>query len=117
MKHVFAYKVLHEEDYAVLDEQGQFSGSAVDIADGFIHLSLAGQLQATLDKHYIDGSDLKLVEVELAACADGLKFERSRGGADFPHLYGILYKRAARRIWPLTAGANGRYKLPPNLEI
>lgn len=117
MKDVFAYKILHNPDYALLDKQGAFLGSHVDIQDGYIHLSLAGQLQGTLDKHYTDSRDLTLVEVELAACSDVVKFERSRGGADFPHLYGTLYKTATRRIWPLHAGIDGRYKLPADLEI
>lgn len=111
-----AYKILRETEFAALESQGRFTGSPVDIQDGFIHLSLAGQLQGTLDKHYKDGAALSLVEVDLAACKDEVKFEVSRGGAKFPHLYGTLYMSAARRIWPLAAGANGRYTLPDDLE-
>lgn len=117
MENIFAYKILHNADYARLVKQGAYSGSQIDIQDGYIHLSLASQLQGTLDKHYTDGADLTLVEVQLAACDDMVKFERSRGGADFPHLYGTLYKTATRRIWPLSAGIDGRYKLPADLEI
>jgi len=112
-----AYKILRADEYAVLESQGAFTGSPVDIQDGYIHLSMAGQLQGTLDKHYTGGDDLNLVEVELAACTDAVKFETSRGGAQFPHLYGTLYKAATRRIWPLKAGSDGRYNLPDNLEV
>jgi len=91
MKHHLAYKILRAAEFATLSEQGQFIGSLVDIQDGFIHLSLAGQLQGTLDKHYTEGDDLHLIEVELSACRDIVKFEVSRGGAEFPHLYGTLY--------------------------
>ncbi len=116
MNQTYAYKILRACEFAAFDKDGQFTGSPVDIQDGYIHLSLAGQLQGTLDKHYTDGDMLSLVEVELAACGDDVKFEVSRGGARFPHLYNTLYKSAIRRIWPLKAGANGQYKVPLELE-
>jgi len=117
MSDKYAYKILRNPEYAAFKAQGHFSGSTVDIQDGFIHLSLASQLQGTLDKHYTDGVDLTLAEVELELCAGDIKFEVSRGGAAFPHLYAPLQKSALKRIWPLTADATGRYELPADLEM
>jgi len=115
MTDTFAYKILREAEATLFDKKGLFTGSPVDVQDGFIHLSLAGQIQGTLDKHYTDGSELRLIEVELAACTGEVKFEVSRDGAKFPHLFGILYKDATRRVWPLRADTSGRYALPSDL--
>ena len=117
MSDKYAYKILRVPEYADLKAHGHFTGSAVDIRDGFIHLSLASQLQGTLDKHYTDGADLTLAEVELGPCTGDIKFEISRGGAAFPHLYAPLHKSALKRIWPLTADETGRYELPADLEM
>ncbi|MEP1231694.1 MAG: DUF952 domain-containing protein [Litorimonas sp.] len=116
MSDSYAYKILRKLEYTTLKGQGVFTGSPVDAQDGFIHLSLAGQLQETLDKHYVDSADLTLVEVDLKACAGEVKFEVSRGGAKFPHLYGALEITAMRRIWPLAADENGRYQLPSEIQ-
>lgn len=85
-----AYKVLTAEQWAQFKADGVFHGAPVDLADGYIHLSAAGQLQGTLDKHFADQDGLVIAEVNLAALGDTVKWEVSRGGALFPHIYGSL---------------------------
>jgi uncharacterized protein (DUF952 family) len=85
-----AFKVLTAEQWAQFAADGIFHGAPVDIADGYIHLSLADQLAATLDKHFTGQSGLVIAEVDLAILGDTVRFEESRGGARFPHIYGPL---------------------------
>ena len=88
------YKVLRAAEWAHAQASGVFGGSADDLRDGFIHFSTAGQLNATIDRHFAGERDLVVLEVDAAALGDALVWEPSRGGALFPHLYGEL---------PLTA--------------
>ena len=113
----FAYKILQAEDYQTFMRRQIFTGSAVDHTDGYIHLSLADQLQDTLAKHYQGKKDLYLIEVDLQAVKADVKFEQSRGGAYFPHLYADLEKIMTRRIWPLNSLQDGAHTLPADLEI
>ena len=85
-----AFKILRRADWRAALAEGRYDGSAVDLADGYIHLSAADQLEATAAKHYAGQTDLMLVEVDLSALGDALIWEPSRGGALFPHLYAPL---------------------------
>ncbi len=85
-----AFKILTAEQWLQFQEDGIFHGAPVDLADGYIHLSAADQLQGTLDKHFVGQSGLVIVEVDLAALGNSIKWEVSRGGALFPHIYGPL---------------------------
>lgn len=85
-----AYKVLTKEQFADWQTEGSFRGSQVDLADGYIHLSTAEQLQMTLDKHFAGQDGLIIAEVDLDALAGTVRWEPSRGGALFPHVYGEL---------------------------
>ncbi len=85
-----AYKILTAQQWAQFQADGIFYGAPVDLADGYIHLSGAEQLQGTLDKHFAGQSDLVIAEVDLAALGDLVKCEVSRGDALFPHIYGAL---------------------------
>ena len=67
-----------------------FHGAPVDLADGYIHLSAADQLQGTLTKHFAGQSGLVIAEVDLAALGETVKWEVSRGNDLFPHIYGPL---------------------------
>ncbi|MBX3564425.1 MAG: DUF952 domain-containing protein [Sphingomonas sp.] len=89
MRETTAYKVLTADQMTAL-EQGSFKGAPVDRKDGFIHLSTASQLQETLDRHFSGQDGLWLAAVDLEALGDTVKWEESRGGALFPHLYGDL---------------------------
>ncbi|WP_425229886.1 DUF952 domain-containing protein [Sphingomonas sp.] len=106
-----AFKVLTAAELAEL-EGGSFAGSADDKRDGFIHLSTAAQLTGTVDKHYAAGGDHHIAEVDLAALGEAIRWEPSRGGEDFPHLYGPLPLDAVVAYSPLERGDDGSVKLP-----
>lgn len=93
-----AYKILTAGQWAHFRRHGVFHGAPVDLDDGYIHLSTADQLQGTLDKHFAGQSDLVIAEVDLAALGESVKWEVSRGGALFPHIYGPLPMAAVRGV-------------------
>ena len=84
------YKILGRDEWAAAEGAGVFTGSPIDVADGYIHFSAEGQVQETLAKHFAGRADLVLVAVEAESLGPALKWEPSRGGALFPHLYGAL---------------------------
>ncbi|MDT8757734.1 DUF952 domain-containing protein [Sphingomonas psychrotolerans] len=107
-----AYKVLTAEQMASLERDGNFAGAPVDLQDGYIHLSTAAQLQETIDKHFAGQSDLWLVAVDLDALADTVKWEPSRGGQLFPHIYGELPLDAVIAYSELHYEPDGSLRLP-----
>jgi len=109
MRDAIIFKILRPSQWAELQREKKFSGSAHDKRDGFIHLSTAAQLQGTLDKHYTDGDVVILAAVRLADVQETVKWEVSRGGAEFPHIYGDLPLSAVKQHWPLSPGPKGRY--------
>jgi uncharacterized protein (DUF952 family) len=91
------FKVFRAAEWAAFEAGGAFSGSADDLKDGFIHLSSEGQLEGTLAKHF--AGEAGLVVAEVAVEADpALRWEASRGGAEFPHLYRPLLWRDVRAV-------------------
>ncbi|HQT40211.1 MAG TPA: DUF952 domain-containing protein [Acidocella sp.] len=86
---MLAYKVLTAGQWADL-QAGVFAGAPVDVADGYVHLSTAEQLGETLAKHFAGQTGLVVAAVDLDRLGDAVKWEVSRGGALFPHLYGRL---------------------------
>jgi len=109
------YKICTSTEWRDAERAGVYSGSAVDRRDGFIHFSTAEQAAETAAKHFAGQRDLMLVSVDVAALGDRLKWEPSRGGALFPHLYGGLELAAARRVEPLPLDASGRHVFPKSL--
>ncbi|MGB6535187.1 MAG: DUF952 domain-containing protein [Xanthobacteraceae bacterium] len=110
------YKICEETEWRGGADAGQFGGSAIDHADGFIHFSTAVQLAETAAKHFAGRSGLVLIAVDAQALGSGLKWERSRGGDLFPHLYGALPLGAVLWARPLPDEAGGRraiLELPP----
>jgi uncharacterized protein (DUF952 family) len=89
-----AYKIFTAEEWRQFEAEGMFLGAPVDLADGYIHMSTADQLEETLAKHFAGQHGLVIAEVDLAALGGAVKWEVSRGGALFPHLYGALPKTA-----------------------
>jgi beta-hydroxylase len=85
-----AYKILTAPQWAQFQADGIFHGAPIDLADRYIHLSAADQLQGTLIKHFAGQSGLVIAEIDLAALGDAVKWEVSRGGALFPHVYGPI---------------------------
>lgn len=112
MRESAAFKVLTGPDMATLERDGTFAGSADDQGDGYIHLSTAAQLTATVDRHYAGQSDLHVAEIDLDALGDAIRWEPSRGGEDFPHLYGPLPLDAVVAYSPLERDEHGAVKLP-----
>ena len=107
-----AYKVLTGPQLAQLEADGIFAGSLADLSDGYIHLSTAEQLPGTLDKHYAGHADLHLAAVDLDALGPALKWEPSRGGDLFPHIYAGLPLGAVIAYGPLERAENGQLILP-----
>ena len=107
-----AYKVLTAAEMQALERDGSFAGAEVDLADGYIHLSSAEQLTGTVDKHFAGWDDLHVAAVDLAAQGERLKWEPSRGGALFPHLYGPLLLETVVAYGPLERDEAGQVKLP-----
>ena len=81
------YKVMQPDEWAAAVRAGAYAGSALDRRDGFIHLSTVNQVEETVERHFADSGRLTLVAVDVAQWGDALRFEPSRGGALFPHLY------------------------------
>lgn len=93
-----AFKILTAAQWAQFEADGIFHGAPVDLADGYIHLSAADQVQGTLDKHFAGQEGLVIAEVDLEMLGDDVRWEVSRGGALFPHLYGSLPMSAVVRV-------------------
>ena len=106
------YKILPEAMWRDAQRAGLFHGSEVDLRDGYIHFSTAGQAVETAAKHFAGQRDLVLLEIEADALGDTLKWEPSRGGALFPHLYAPLEMKDVRRADPLPLGLDGRHVFP-----
>lgn len=107
-----AYKVLTAEQMAQLEADGTFAGAPVDLADGYIHLSTADQLDETVAKHFAGQSGLHIAAVDLEVLGDAVKWEPSRGGALFPHIYGALPLSAVTAYGAVELGDDGRIRLP-----
>jgi uncharacterized protein (DUF952 family) len=112
MTDTIGYKVLSAEEFGVL-RTGAFFGSAVDRADGFIHLSTAAQITETVDRHFSGRTGLLVVAVDLAAVGADLHWEPSRGGQLFPHLYAPLSWGSVLASAPLERNEDGSVRLTP----
>ena len=85
-----AYKILTADQWAQFQRDGLFHGAPVDVADGYIHMSTSDQLEGTLSKHFAGQDNLTIAQIDLTQFGEVLKWEVSRGGALFPHLYAPL---------------------------
>jgi uncharacterized protein (DUF952 family) len=101
------YKIFRRPEWDVFRAAGETSGAPIDLADGYIHISTAAQVAETAEKHFAAESDLVLVALNTDALGPALKWEPSRGGALFPHLYRKL--TLADVVWDksLPLGAAG----------
>ncbi len=108
------YKIMSAAAWREAAAAGRFDGSAHDLRDGFIHLSTAAQVEETARRHYAGQTDLVLLAFDAAALGEALRWEVSRGGEPFPHLYGPLPTSALRRDTPLPWG--GACHVFPPLE-
>lgn len=104
---MLVYKIFRRAEWDAFVAEGRSAGAPVDLADGYIHMSTPQQVVETAAKHFNAESDLVLVAIETDRLGPALKWEPSRGGALFPHLYREL--RAADVVWDksLPLGAAG----------
>ena len=105
------YKICERTAWQEAERAGFYRGSAVDLRDGFIHFSAAEQVAETAAKHFAGQTDLMLVAVNDEALGPPLKWETSRGGALFPHLYAALPMAAVRWARPLPDEMAGRREI------
>src|SRR5262245_8535641 len=110
------FKLCSREDWARAEAFGRYEGSAVDVADGFIHFSDADTVAETAAKHFASQSGLVLVAVDEHRLGEALRWEVSRGGKLFPHLYAPLPLTAAVWVRPLPLGPDGRHVFPADLR-
>ncbi|MGX5849329.1 DUF952 domain-containing protein [Mesorhizobium sp. PL10] len=106
------YKIAPEALWREAEKSGRFTGAPIDIADGFIHFSTRPQARETAAKHFAGQTNLVLVAIDGAWLGEALKYEVSRGGALFPHLYGVLEMGAVLWVKPLPLGADGAHQFP-----
>lgn len=106
------YKICDAAAWQAAERAGEFAGAPIDLADGYIHFSTADQVEETAAKHFAGQRDLVLVVVDANALGAPLKWEPSRGGALFPHLYGKLPLRAVRWTKPLPLDSERRHVFP-----
>ena len=107
------YKILPRADWAAAHEAGRYEGSPLDRADGFIHFSTAAQAQETARRHFAGQADLVVLEVEADDLGEALRWEPSRGGDLFPHLYAPLETALVRAVTEAPLGPDGA----PRIEI
>jgi len=106
------YKISDVALWKAAEQIGIFAGAPVDLADGFIHFSTAAQVHDTAARHFSGQGDLVLVAADADALGPALRYEPSRGGALFPHLYASLPLSSVRWTRPLRLGPDGRHVFP-----
>ena len=102
-------KIVPRALWSDAEAAGALPGAPIDQADGFIHLSTASHVAETAMKHFAGQQDLMLVAVDPSRLGNALRWEVSRGGALFPHLYGTLALKDVTWVKPLPLGADGRH--------
>ncbi|ACL59404.1 DUF952 domain-containing protein [Methylobacterium nodulans] len=110
------YKICPAALWREAEAAGQFLGAPVDLADGYIHFSTAAQVRETAARHFAGTDDLVLAAVDAEALGSALRYEPSRGGDLFPHLYGPLPLSAVRSVVPLPLAEDGRHRFPATLD-
>ena len=103
----FVYKITSREAWDAALGAGRFEGAAIDLADGYIHLSTAAQAPETARLHFAGQGDLVLLRIDADRLGAALKWEPSRGGQLFPHLYGALDCALVEAATPISLGADG----------
>ncbi|WP_171128720.1 MULTISPECIES: DUF952 domain-containing protein [unclassified Ruegeria] len=109
------YKIFRADEWAALQATGATDGAPIDVSDGFVHFSTAAQAQETAAKHFAGEHDLTLLACDGEAMGDDLKWEVSRGGALFPHLYRQI--RMSDVIWARDLPFDGQaHQFPEEME-
>jgi uncharacterized protein (DUF952 family) len=112
---MLVYKILRAEEWAELQRLGQTDGAPVDRSDGFIHFSTAAQVAETARRHFAGQTGLVLASFQIEALGPALRWEPSRGGDLFPHLYAPLRIADLWAAQPLPLGSDGRHQMPAGI--
>lgn len=106
------FKIVPRALWAEAEAGGVFRGAPVDLADGYIHFSTAAQVRETARRHFGGQPDLLIAAFESEALGPALRWEASRGGDLFPHLYASLRTVDAVQVEPLPLGPDGAHLFP-----
>ena len=106
------YKVVSCEDWQQALTAGIFRGFGIDLEDGFIHLSTGDQVKQTVRRYFSGRADLMLVSIDGSGLGETLRWEPSRGGVLFPHVYGAIAMSAVLQAEPLKLGENDQHHFP-----
>jgi uncharacterized protein (DUF952 family) len=109
------YKIFRTAEWSAAEGLGAFARSPDDIRDGFIHFSSAEQLRGTLEKYFGNEDEIIIVSFDAQGFGDDLKWEVSRGGMKFPHLYVDLSLEVALQVTRLTRDSSGELTLPDEI--
>ena len=109
------YKIIGKDAWAVAEAAGVFKGASIDLTDGYIHFSTAAQAPETAALHFTAQTGLVLVSVATEGLGDALKWEASRGGDLFPHLYEPLAMKHVSRVDELPVGPDGTHQFPTHV--
>ena len=109
------YHMCHADEWSIAQQLGAYGGSSQDQSDGFIHFSTAAQVRVSATKHRAGQDGLMLLSVDVGSLGELLKWEESRCGTLFPHLYGYLSVSAVVRAEPLILDQNGHHIFPSSI--
>ena len=109
------YKIISKDEWAAAEAAGVFKGASIDLKDGYIHFSTAAQAAETAALYFTGRQGLVLVSVSIKALGDALKWEASRGGELFPHLYMPLEMSHVIRVNDLPVGPDGKHQFPAHI--
>jgi uncharacterized protein (DUF952 family) len=109
------YKICPRTLWQAAEKAGCFDGAPVDLADGYIHFSSGEQVRETAARYFSGVDDLLLITVDAVALGEKLRWEPSRGGVLFPHLYGSLPMSAVLNVVPLPLGPDGTHVFPADI--
>ena len=110
------YKIIAADLWHAAEDSGVFGGAGIDLNDGFIHLSTGAQARRTAQLYFTGQGRLMLVAIDETSLGDALKYEPSRDGDLFPHLYGSLPLTAVLSVRPLPLGADGHHIFPDDVD-
>lgn len=113
-ENVQIFKIVSKSQWSDAETTGVFEGASIDLEDGYIHFSTAEQAEETAAKHFAGQSDLLLVAVDATSLGEALKWEPSRGGALFPHLYSSLKTDEVTWVKELPLAGDGSHVFPAN---
>ena len=109
------YKIVTADLWRAAVDSGVFAGAGIDLKDGFIHLSTAAQARRTAKLHFEGQANLVLVAADGPSLGEALRYEPSRDGDLFPHLYGPLPLAAVLSVRPLPLGPDGNHVFPSDV--